>query len=207
MPKSARGSDSRDARRHNPLSEEYAPTASLKQKASKKRKSRHDEEEEHFVDSKSSRKILQLGQDLADEAEQERPKSVAIQHNPLFSLRDSPFKGDVVSEEETGGYEEENDEAWGDDEDEIVEEVEIDPQDLAMFNQFNPSFDHPILQPGGLDKPPVENVEREPRPDTYLADLILEKIAAAEAGQTSEQVVNGEEYEEEVADLPEKVIE
>jgi len=124
MPKSARGSDSHDARRHNPLSEEYAPTASLKQKANKKRKSRHDEEEEHFVDSKSSRKILQLGQDLADEAELERPKSVATQQNPLFSLRDSPFNGDVVSDDETGGYEEANAEAWGDDdEDNVVEEV------------------------------------------------------------------------------------
>jgi len=122
MPKSVRSIDARDARRHNPLSEEYTPTTSLKQKASKKRKSRHDEDEEHFVDSKASRKILQLGQDLADEEEQERPKSITTGQNPLFSLRESPFQGDVVSEEETGGYEEEDDD-WGDDEDEVVEEV------------------------------------------------------------------------------------
>jgi len=65
------------------------------------------------------------------------------------------------------------------------------------------------LQPGGLDKPPTENDEGEARPDTYLADLILEKIAAAEAGQTVEQVANEKEFEgeEEVAELPEKVIE
>jgi len=76
-----------------------------------------------------------------------------------------------------------------------------------MFNRFNPSFDHPILQPGGLDKPPIDEVDGDVRPDTYLADLILEKIAAAEAGETGEQVAEGESYEEEVAELPEKVVE
>lgn len=72
MPKAPRApvsATARQARKHNPLSEEYAPTdASFKQKAPKsKRKGDDDTAETSYVDSAASKKILKIGKDLVDE--------------------------------------------------------------------------------------------------------------------------------------------
>jgi essential nuclear protein 1 len=108
--------------RHEPLAEEYAPSYPFKQKAShKKRKSRSDgdEEEEQIVDTKASRKILRIGQELADEDNAQRKKTLESGVlNPAFSF-DNRFGGDVESEEEGATYEE-----W-EDEDEVEEEVRV----------------------------------------------------------------------------------
>ncbi|KAG9823540.1 glutathione transferase, partial [Aureobasidium melanogenum] len=74
MPK-APGGDARQMRRHNPLSEDYAPSNPHKQKAPK-RKGRSnagddDNEQQAYIDSKASRKIIALGQDLAAEEDAE----------------------------------------------------------------------------------------------------------------------------------------
>ena len=89
MPKASKGNSAAQQRRHNPLSEEYAPSE-LKQKTNKKRKSEDvTNKEEGFVNSKASRNILQLGQDLAaeDEAEQEanRPAQPNLLEQSLHS--------------------------------------------------------------------------------------------------------------------------
>lgn len=178
--------------RHNPLAEEYAPTH-YKQKAPKRRRlSGDDADEEKFVGSKASRQILRIGQELADEdeASRTRPKEDAV--NKAFTF-DSRAEADEEDEVEDYGEEE----AWGD-EDEIVEEVEVDPDDLDVFNRFNPSFDDPILRPG------------EEAPDTgratNLADLILEKIAMHESMQEGKGGPVQEEGPEEV-EIPPKVVE
>lgn len=109
-----------ETQRHDPLVEEYAPSYPFKQKTfHKKRKSRSDgdEGEEQIVDTKASRKILRIGQELAEEDDaQSRKKHESGAPNPAFAF-DSRFGGDVESEEEGATYEE-----W-EDEDEVEEEV------------------------------------------------------------------------------------
>ncbi|TKA29260.1 hypothetical protein B0A50_03770 [Salinomyces thailandicus] len=217
MPKTTRtNSAARQERRHNPLSEEYAPTHPLKPKAGKKRKSPSEADgQDAYVDSKASRRILNLGQDLAaeDEAEREagRPPTGA---NAAFAF-ESRFPRDVVSDEEdgreggvgvgTGEYDDE--EAWGSDGDEEVEEVEVDPEDLETFNRFNPSFDPAtLLQPGPSDAGDNSNQG----PGTNLADLILEKIAAHEAEPSTggpHPPIHGGGDPSDAIELPAKVVE
>ncbi|KAF2838252.1 rRNA processing protein-like protein Bystin [Patellaria atrata CBS 101060] len=170
MPKTLTSSDPRQEKRHNPLTEEYAPSDPFKRKPAKRRKSLKDSEdnEEHYVDSKASRRILQIGRELADEDELERQPKRPIPANTAFSF-ESRFPGEEEIEEEVGDF---DDEAWGDEEGEEVEEIEIDPNDLETFNRFIPSFDDPILRP---DDPPSQGT------GINLADLILEKIAQHEA--------------------------
>ncbi|KAL8726060.1 MAG: hypothetical protein Q9181_006190 [Wetmoreana brouardii] len=186
----------RKARRHNSLSEDIVSTGPLREKSSKKRKAKPDGEEDSYVDSKSSRKILKIGQDLADEVQGETAVKTL---NPAFAF-ESRF-GD--EDEPTGEGQEDDEEAWGDEEEDVVEEVEIDPNDVSLFNKFMPSTtsqDH-IIQPtqdrnGGTEEQRAS-----------LADLILEKIAAHEATQTGRPVVQGGGLPEEAVELPAKVVE
>lgn len=108
-------SRSRSARRHAPLEEDLAATGPLRPR-SKKRKARPEEDGSGYVDPRSSRKILKIGQDLADEEQQE---NVAAAPNPAFTF-ESRFGGPGEPEEEDGPY---DDEAWRDEEDDTVEEV------------------------------------------------------------------------------------
>jgi hypothetical protein len=123
MPKTPTSPDARQARRHNPLTEEYVPSHPFKQKSAKRKKlSKEDRDEEHFIDSKASRKILKIGQELADEDQEEanaRRNSQRPLVNPTFAF-DSRFGEDEVEEDELEEYD--DDEAWGNEE-EIVEEV------------------------------------------------------------------------------------
>jgi len=119
MPSSSGG---RQSHRHNPLSEEYAPTEVLKQKAAKKRKSAQGEAgEKDFVDSKASQKILKIGQSLVDDEELERQGQ---KPSAAFGL-DSRFQKDNEFDRGTRGFDEDEDEeeAWGDEDEEIAEEI------------------------------------------------------------------------------------
>lgn len=199
MPKTPTSPDARQARRHNPLTEEYVPSHPFKQKSAKRKKlSKEDRDEEHFVESKASRKILKIGQELADEDQEEANARRNAQRplvNPAFAF-DSRFGEDEVEEDELGEYD--DDEAWGD-EVEIVEEVEIDPNDLDTFNRFVPTNDNPIVWPGA---------EAETSgPGTNLADLILQKIAAHEAGQTAQPEIHGPGAPDDAVEIPAKVVE
>ncbi|KAK3648567.1 snoRNA-binding rRNA-processing protein [Elasticomyces elasticus] len=211
MPKTARSNSvARQDRRHNPLSEEYAPT-SLKQKSSKKRKQSQTDattQEGGYVDSKASRRILDLGQDLTAEDDAER---LAKRSATTSSVFDGGFAAprEVVSDDEGGvdvGGEYDEEEAWGSEEE--VEEVEVDPEDLEAFNRFNPSFD-----PATLLQPPPDEADGDGEaegPPTNLADLILEKIAAHEAqsGPTpSTPFVHGGGDMQDAIELPAKVVE
>ncbi|KAF2486394.1 Bystin-domain-containing protein [Neohortaea acidophila] len=202
------GSAARLERRHDPLSEEYSPTLPIKQKAGKKRKQSHDPEEEQsgYVDSKASRRILDLGQDLAAEDEAETRSRKPAAPSTAFTF-ESRFPIEAVDEEEGGaeiGEYDDDEEAWGSEEE--VEEVEVDPNDLDTFNRFNPSFD-----PAVLLRPDDDKIDRTTSgPGTNLADLILEKIAAHEAqGELHDDhppILGGGEPDDAV-ELPAKVVE
>lgn len=123
MPKASSGADARHARRHNPLAEDYAPSNPLKQKAAKRKKTRSEHaDEQGYVDSKASQKILKIGQDLAEEEETELESRRPKQPNPAFDF-DTRFQDGPESDEDEIAYGEDDD-AWGDEDDEeIVEEV------------------------------------------------------------------------------------
>jgi essential nuclear protein 1 len=158
----------RQARRHNPLEADLTATVSAKSKPGK-RKSRHQDEGDQFVDSKASRKILRIGQELADEDAEENKVQ---KPNAAFEF-ESRFEDEDGDED---NYE--NEDAWGD-EDEDVEEIELAPDDLATYSKFFPTQEDPLLRQGWGG----EADEAEEGQGTNLADLILEKIAEHEAAQ------------------------
>ncbi|KAF2403240.1 Bystin-domain-containing protein [Trichodelitschia bisporula] len=186
MPRAPRPSQA-EAFAHRPLADEYSPAVQFKQKAPKKRKSRQDEEtEEHVINTKASRKILRIGQDLADEDAEEQNAKYVPTHNPAFDFQDR--LGEAQDDEEEA---EEEAEEWGDEEIQEVTVEDMDPSDLALFNRFNPpAFDDPILR--GFE---------EAEPTTNLADLILEKIAQHEAAEGREP------REDEMTELPPMAVE
>jgi essential nuclear protein 1 len=197
MPKTPKSPGMRDSQRHNPLAEEYAPSNPLKQKPAKRQKRSRDENDgDGFVDSKSSRKILEIGRELADEDENENQVRRPPTANPAFDFETR--LGENEGEEDiTASYD--DDEAWGDEEEE-VEEVEIDPNDLAMFNKFLPTDENPITWPGAEEQPAQGE-------STDLAALILEKIAQHEAGNPSKPEIYGGGDPEDAVELPAKVVE
>lgn len=186
-------SSARQGRRHNPLEDDLTATGNLKVKG-EKRKSRHQDEGDQFVDSKASRKILRMGQELADDEEEEnsvKPTNTAFD----FESRLEDEQDEEPTNEE---YEE-----WGDEE---VEEIELAPGDLETFNKFFPTEEDPLLRQGW---PGVADDVDEEGPGTNLADLILEKIAMHEATQGVNGGVNSgapgpidEDFE-----IPPKVVE
>lgn len=68
-----------------------------------------------------------------------------------------------------------------------------------MFDKFVPVHEDPLLRS-------VKQVDKEGQ-KTNLADLILEKIAAHEAAQAGEVVIQGGGPLEDAIELPAKVVE
>jgi len=121
MPKIPRPAQAND--RHNPLAEEYSATNTFKTKAPKKRNRKSEEDEDNVIDTKASRKILKIGQELADEEEEERKSKFPQPFTNSAFAFETRFPNDVESEEETGKWDDDNEEAWG--EEEEVFEVEV----------------------------------------------------------------------------------
>ena len=94
-----------------PLEQDILSTGPLKAKSNKKRKAQPEAEDAGYVDSKSSRKILKIGQDLADEEQEE---NAAGAPNPAFSF-ESRYGGENISDDDNQRYDDE--EAWGDEDD------------------------------------------------------------------------------------------
>jgi essential nuclear protein 1 len=159
----------RQARRHNPLEEDLLATGPLRIEPGKRKSRNEDDSEEKFVSSKASKKILRIGQELADEDTNEQ---LVARPNTAFD-----FESRLADEFIEDIYE--DDEAWGDEE-EIADEEELAPSDLETFSKFFPTKDDPLLQRGWAG----ETTEPEGQQGTNLADLILEKIAAHEAAQS-----------------------
>ena len=106
---------SRSVRRHNPLADDLIATGNLRVK-SNKRKVKAEEEEDRYVDSRSSRKILKIGQELVDEDQKE---NAAALPNPAFGFT-SRFDVDSESAEDLPLDE---DDGWGDEEGDTIQEV------------------------------------------------------------------------------------
>ena len=202
MPSSSRSKSSSRRQRHVPLAEDLVATGPLRTK-SKKRKARPDHEddtENNYIDSRSSRKILKIGQDLQDEEQAEQRAGVP---NPAFAFESRLGGGsESESEEELDRRRYDDDDGnWGSDEEQVAEEAEMDPKDIDLFNKFNPIGNQSsILQS-------TANKENESGESTNLADLILEKIAAHEAGQEPQPAILGGGPPEDAIELPPKVVE
>ncbi|KAJ5624743.1 hypothetical protein N7510_001052 [Penicillium lagena] len=201
MPKTPTSRAAAAARRHNPLAEDIVSAGHLRTQSSKKGKRRENDEEdgengERYIDAKMSRKILQIGQDLADEdaAEQKAMGSTEPKVNTAFDF-DSRFDDEEPMSDDEDKF---GDEEWIDEE---VEEVEVDPNDLDMFNKFMPGHEEdPIFHP------------QEPGAGgqtTNLADLILEKIAEHEAKQSGQggPFIQGGGLPEDAVQIPAKAVE
>lgn len=112
----APSSRSRSHRRHAPLEQDLTATAPLRAR-SKKRKARPEVEDQEYIDSRSSRKILKIGQDLVDE---EHEENLASAPNPAFTF-ESRFGEESGSEE--GAARNSDEQEWVDEANEVVEEV------------------------------------------------------------------------------------
>lgn len=121
MPKATSSRAAAAARRHNPLADDITSVGHLRTQSSKKGKRQSQSEDEdgsngqRFVDAKMSRKILQIGQELADEDAAEQKLAMgAPKSNAAFEF-DTRLEDEPLSDDEKF----ENDE-WVDEE---VEEV------------------------------------------------------------------------------------
>ena len=99
-----------------PLADEILATGPLRTK-SKKRKAKREDEPDGFVDSKPSRKILKIGQELEEE-EREQQRLEAPTSAFTFESR-FPVQDELQEEEE----EAEDEDEWADEGEELVEEV------------------------------------------------------------------------------------
>jgi essential nuclear protein 1 len=192
MPKATTPTSGRQ-RRHNPLENDIIATGNLSTKPPK-RKSKEESDEEHYIDSKASKNILRIGRELIEEDQAENASSKPTVDSFGY---DSRFGDEAEFDEQN--YD--DDEAWGD-EDEVVEEIEIDPDDLATYRKFLPEEEDDLLK-HGWDRNPDGDQEEEGQ-GVNLADLILEKIAEKEAAQARREQLAppDDDYE-----LPPKVVE
>ena len=211
------------ARRHNPLAEDISTTGGLLRTKSStgKRKSRSDEEAngDGYIDAPSSRKILAIAQELADEDDEDR-KAVAkaVAPNPAFEF-DSRLGGQEDNTEGNSAPTFDDEEEWLPDED--VETEDIDPADMAVYNKFLSEgeqlvdFVPSIANLSTIDRrkdsmEKQETVEEEGE-TTNLADLILQRIAEKEASTSVQPrgrpVVHGGGPPEDAVEIPANVAE
>jgi len=189
------------SRHQQSLADDLLSTKSVRPK-SKKRKARTVDGEEGgdgYVDSKASRKILKIGQELVEEAQNEaksrQPANVAFNFEPRsVELGEQEEEDD---EDEQGNYDDE--ESWGDEEQDAVEQIALHSKDLDLFNRFMPVSNGV----SGLDldgkEPPKRGESRN------LADMILAQIEAREEGQGN-QAVQGGGLPEDAVEIPSKVV-
>ena len=184
-------SKSKNRQRHRPLEEDLVATGNLRTK-SNKRKAKPDEDNESFVDSKLSRKILKIGQELIDE---EGKENGPVPRNTAFDFEsrqtEVPLEKDEANNDDNDG--------WGDEE-EVVEEVEIDPGEMQLFEKFVPLTESTLMHSTGA-------VSSDRPRSTNLTDLILGKIAAHEAANRGQISPEDERGPEDLGDIPPKVIE
>ncbi|UKZ55144.1 hypothetical protein TrVGV298_008961 [Trichoderma virens] len=154
-----------------PLEDDVLATGILRNKPTKRKSKDVEESEEAFVDSKASKNILRIGRELMEEENAEKPAAKPTVDNFGYDSR--------FGEEEEGHKGYDDDEAWGDD-DEMVEDVEVDPEDLDTYRKFMGDEEEDDLLKHGWDLKPSGEPQGE---SVNLADLILKKIAAHEAAQ------------------------
>ncbi|ODQ67511.1 Bystin-domain-containing protein [Nadsonia fulvescens var. elongata DSM 6958] len=194
MPKA---SDSKNGKqRHNPLHVELTQDDGILRSYQKAKKSRKKtdansgDEGEGFVDAGMSRKILQMARAQKEELEQEEGENEILESGST-----GRFAGFEVDEEQiSGSFSDEDDDDYEDyeefDPDAAVEELEVNPEDDALFQKFlgGPG-------PAGLESP------------VNLADKILERIREKESTEAMAKKVQDENARGDGVMLPPKVIE
>lgn len=229
MPKSQSSSAASrsESRRHNPLADDLSPTSHLRTKPTTsttgKRKSRSFEENgDGYIDAPSSRKILAMAQDLAEEDAVGITKGneVAVP-NGAFAF-DSRIGLEVVEDEEDAqGLEHEDDEGdWMPEEE--IEDEDMNPSDLAIFHKFLPQGDQmdgfapslaALLTNGqSNDREPreIQDIEQKNEQTTNLTNLILQRIAEKEArgrSRSNFQFNSSHDAPPSPAEIPSKVVE
>ena len=192
-------------RRHNPLEDDITSSGGpLRTKSiTGKRKSRSDEDgpnkvSDGYVDARSSRKILAIAQDLADEdAAESRAKAKAVDASPGAFGFDSRFGEDEQDKDDAETQTRQEEEDWFPEED--IEAENVDPNDLAVYKKFlNEGGEFADFAPSmaGLttgESQPRNNAESIPGSvegqegeSTNLADLILQRIAEKEAQEVGQ---------------------
>lgn len=122
MISSSRRSVSRKERRHNPLSEDIGATGPLRSKSAKRKAKHLGDEDGKYVDSRSTRKILKIGQDLL---ENDKEESDVFPSNRAFSF-ESRF-----GQDDRQHFQEKDDEDWGDEEVDEIEDV-VSPNSILF---------------------------------------------------------------------------
>ena len=118
----------RPKQRHNPLHKDISSiSGDLKVPRTK---DQNTNENEHHLDAKTSRKILQLAKDQQDEIRLEEEGSK--KENPSFLQSFAEKESDESDEEIDIEEDEEDEEPFSD----FDEEIEVNEQDAAMFNQY-----------------------------------------------------------------------
>ncbi|EXJ58191.1 hypothetical protein A1O7_05616 [Cladophialophora yegresii CBS 114405] len=225
------------ARRHVPLEDDITTSGGrLRTKSiTGKRKSRSDEDAkgDGYIDARSSRKILAIAQDLAEEDAADRQAAggrFVSPTNAAFAF-DSRFAGEDGDENEDtaahGQYDEE--EEWMPEEDEevVAGNDEMDPEEMAVYKKFLDDgeeladFAPSLAKLSTADRSkgaPVaagEGEEPEGEGETRnLADIILQRIAekealdAARAGDGEQPVKHfvGGGAPEDAIEIPMKVV-
>lgn len=207
-------------RRHAPLTQDIEMAGGrLRTKSiTGKRKSRSDDDArgDGYIDARSSKKILAMAQDLADEASLERSTSKLQEPTSTFNF-DSRF----IEDEDDGTYvlNEDHDDAWVLEEEEEPEEEDLDPEEMAVYKKFLPEGDDfegvgsslAELSTSRPSKPLREVLEDETSgPGTNLTALILQRIAEKEAAEAREAEglvpVRGGGAPEDAVEIPAKVV-
>lgn len=183
------------ARRHVPLAQDIETAGGrLRTKSiTGKRKSRSDEENkgDGYIDARSSKKILAMAQDLADEDAAERSAfAKPTRTNEAFQF-DSRFAED--EEEDIEGGHDDNEEDWLPEEEEEVVEEDMSPEELAVYKKFLPEGDElegfgSSLANLSTSNAPQQRIddEEDSGPGTNLTALILQRIAEKEARDEAE---------------------
>ena len=124
MPKAKILSNSQkhQVRRHNPLSDDLRATGPLRTKPKRQESHEKDESGDDYIDSRASKKILEIGAGLAVE---ELENCQLEAPNPAFAF-ESRIREGSRSDDEDGkayGYDDDDDDAMWADEDEVVEQL------------------------------------------------------------------------------------
>lgn len=139
-----------------------------------------DSKAKGFVDPKLSRTILELARQQQDELEREEglanaPEAEPAAGRPRASGVEMPEDSDQEGDAEDGELASDEEQGFGDDDIEEYEELEIDPADRELLERFGAAAEQGDEEEMG-DAP----VRR--RGNRTLADMIMDKIDAAEAG-------------------------
>lgn len=222
------------ARRHNPLEDDIATSGGrLRTKSiTGKRKARSDENPrgDGYIDARSSRKILSIAQDLADEDAADRSAATAQPFSPsnaAFGF-DSRFAGEDDDEDGSAKRQYDEEEEWIVEEDDVVAEDDVDPEDMAVYQKFLQDGEEMAVFTPSIAK--LTTVDQRPERDgsesgdearggfasqtTNLTELILRRIAEKEALEASRGDPNhqqsafmGSGPPEDAIEIPVKVVE